>query len=62
MARRCAGGLVPAGRERQGNRCQARGLGIFVVALPQGDPIHEGAFEAIGIFGQTMCISLKEHL
>ena len=30
--------------------------------LPKGDSIHEGAFQAIGIFGQHMYISPKEKL
>lgn len=29
---------------------------------PQADPIHAGAFEAIGIFGQFMYINPREHL
>lgn len=30
--------------------------------LPKGDPIHEGAFQAIGIFGQHMYINRREKL
>ncbi|MBS0389350.1 MAG: serine hydrolase, partial [Proteobacteria bacterium] len=29
---------------------------------PQGEPIHAGAFEAVGIFGQFMYINPREHL
>src|SRR5579859_351510 len=30
--------------------------------VPKGDPVHEGAFEAVGIFGQHMYINRKEKL
>ena len=30
--------------------------------VPKGDPVHEGAFEAVGIFGQHMYINRKENL
>lgn len=30
--------------------------------VPKGDPIHAGAFQAIGIFGQRMYINPREHL
>jgi CubicO group peptidase (beta-lactamase class C family) len=30
--------------------------------LPKGDPVHEGAFEAIGIFGQHMYVNRREKL
>jgi CubicO group peptidase (beta-lactamase class C family) len=30
--------------------------------IPKGDPIHEGAFQAIGIFGQEMYINRREKL
>ena len=30
--------------------------------IPKGDPIHDGAFQAIGIFGQHMYINPKEKL
>ncbi|HTS56356.1 MAG TPA: hypothetical protein VMH03_02335 [Terriglobales bacterium] len=57
-----ASAVVRWGRERQGNRRQARGVRIFVVPLPGVDPIHESAFEAWGLFGQLMYINRKEHL
>ncbi len=31
-------------------------------AIPKGDPIHQGAFEARGIFGQHMYVNRKEKL
>jgi CubicO group peptidase (beta-lactamase class C family) len=30
--------------------------------LPKGDPVHEGAFEGIGIFGQHMYVNRREKL
>jgi len=30
--------------------------------IPAGDPIHQGAFQAIGIFGQHLYINPREHL
>ena len=36
--------------------------GYFWWPIPEGDPIHHGAFQAIGIFGQHMYINPKENL
>ena len=36
--------------------------GYFWWPIPAGDAIHQGAFQAIGIFGQHMYINPKENL
>jgi CubicO group peptidase (beta-lactamase class C family) len=30
--------------------------------VPKGDPVHDGAFEAIGIFGQHLYVNRREKL
>jgi CubicO group peptidase (beta-lactamase class C family) len=36
--------------------------GHFWWPLPPGDPIHAGAFQAVGIFGQHLYINPREKL
>jgi len=59
--------VVPAGWFDQAGSAQEIGgklvdYGYLWWPLPKGDPIHQGAFEARGIFGQLIYISRKEHL
>jgi CubicO group peptidase (beta-lactamase class C family) len=59
--------VVPAGWFREASRAQPIGgkkvdYGYFWWPIPEGDAIHIGAFEAIGIFGQHMYINPKEKL
>jgi len=59
--------IVPAGwfdeagsaKEVGGNHVD---YGYLWWVIPKGDPIHEGAFQAVGIFGQHMYINRKEKL
>jgi CubicO group peptidase (beta-lactamase class C family) len=45
---------------RCGNRDED--YGYLWWPIPAGDPIHRGAFQAIGIFGQHLYVNPKEHL
>jgi CubicO group peptidase (beta-lactamase class C family) len=46
-------------KEIAGNRVD---YGYLWWAIPKGDPIHQGAFEARGIFGQHMYVNRREKL
>jgi CubicO group peptidase (beta-lactamase class C family) len=46
-------------KEIDGNRVD---YGYLWWAIPKGDPIHQGAFEARGIFGQHMYVNRREKL
>lgn len=59
--------LVPAGWfDEAGNAKSVGGkmvdYGYLWWPLPKGDAVHEGAFEAIGIFGQHMYVNRREKL
>jgi CubicO group peptidase (beta-lactamase class C family) len=59
--------IVPEGWFREAGSAHVIGgktvdYGYFWWPIPAGDPIHQGAFQAIGIFGQHMYISPKERL
>ena len=60
-------GIVPEGWFEQAGASHSIGgklvnYGYFWWPLPAGDPIHAGAFEARGIFGQHMYINPREKL
>ena len=59
--------LVPAGWfDEAGSGKEIGGkhvdYGYLWWPVPKGDPVHEGAFEAVGIFGQHMYINRRENL
>jgi hypothetical protein len=59
--------LVPQGWFREAGSAHVVGgksidYGYLWWPLPKGDPIHQGAFEAQGIFGQFIYINPKEKL
>ena len=59
--------IVPEGWFREAGSVHVIGgkpvdYGYFWWPVPAGDPIHQGAFEAIGIFGQHMYINPREKL
>jgi CubicO group peptidase (beta-lactamase class C family) len=59
--------IVPAGWFQEAGRAQEIGgksvdYGYLWWPVPAGDPIHRGAFEARGIFGQHMYINQREKL
>jgi len=58
---------VPEGWFREAGTAHVIGgkavdYGYFWWPIPAGDPIHQGAFQAIGIFGQHMYINPREKL
>jgi CubicO group peptidase (beta-lactamase class C family) len=59
--------LVPAGWFEEAGSAKSIGgkmvdYGYLWWPVPKGDPVHEGAFEAIGIFGQHMYVNRREKL
>jgi CubicO group peptidase (beta-lactamase class C family) len=59
--------IVPEGWFHEAGSAQVIGghkvdYGYFWWPLPTGDPIHQGAFQAVGIFGQHMYINPAEKL
>jgi CubicO group peptidase (beta-lactamase class C family) len=59
--------IVPEGWFREAGSAHVIGgkkvdYGYFWWPIPAGDPIHQGAFQAIGIFGQHMYINPTEKL
>jgi len=59
--------IVPEGWFREAGSAHMIGgkkvdYGYFWWPIPEGDPIHRGAFQAIGIFGQHMYINPQEKL
>jgi CubicO group peptidase (beta-lactamase class C family) len=59
--------IVPEGWFREAGSAHTIGgkkvdYGYFWWPIPAGDPIHQGAFQAIGIFGQHMYINPAEKL
>ncbi len=59
--------IVPEGWFREAGSAHVIGgksvdYGYFWWPIPAGDPIHQGAFQAIGIFGQHMYINPREKL
>lgn len=59
--------IVPEGWFREAGSAHVIGgksvdYGYFWWPIPAGDPIHQGAFEAVGIFGQHLYINPNEKL
>jgi len=59
--------IVPQGWFQEAGKARVMGgknvdYGYLWWPIPAGDPIHEGAFEAIGIFGQFLYINPREKL
>jgi CubicO group peptidase (beta-lactamase class C family) len=59
--------IVPAGWFQQAGSAHVIGgksvdYGYLWWPVPEGDPIHRGAFQAVGIFGQHMYINQSEKL
>ena len=59
--------IVPEGWFREAGKAHEIGdksvdYGYLWWPIPAGDPVHEGAFQAIGIFGQHMYINPREKL
>jgi CubicO group peptidase (beta-lactamase class C family) len=59
--------IVPAGWFQQGGSAHVIGgksvdYGYLWWPVPVGDPIHRGAFQAIGIFGQHLYIHPQQKL
>jgi len=59
--------LVPAGWFEEAGSAKSIGgkrvdYGYLWWPVPKGDPVHEGAFEAIGIFGQHIYLNRREKL